>query len=169
MYAHRMCCSGFTQMFRPWTAHGWTFTGVSPSLDFSNNKQFILSQNHSKISYFFNWCPICILKIYFFLKGALDNFNIIPTFFSPKIEISISPEAYAIMHVKWLHALSFTCNFNSVMKIWGFYFQRPFLKVDFNKYTIQQLMGHSEDDAVHKIHHKMKTHWQNQLKISVLV
>ena len=55
------------------------------------------------------------------------------------------------------------------MKIWGFYFQRPFLKVDFNKYTIQQPMGHSEDDAVHKIHHKMKTHWQNQLKISVLV
>ena len=25
-------------------------------------------------------------------------------------------------------------------------------------------MGHSEDDAVHKIPHKMKTHWQNQLK-----
>ena len=30
-YAHRMCGSGFTQMFRPWTAHGSTFTGVSPS------------------------------------------------------------------------------------------------------------------------------------------
>ena len=30
-------------------------------------------------------------------------------------------------------------------------------------------MGHSEDDAVHKIPHKMKTHWQNQIKISVLV
>ena len=29
-------------------------------------------------------------------------------------------------------------------------------------------MGHSGDDAVHKIHHKMKTHWQNQLKILVL-
>ena len=29
-------------------------------------------------------------------------------------------------------------------------------------------MGHSEDDAVHKIPHKMKTHWQNQLKILVL-
>ena len=29
-------------------------------------------------------------------------------------------------------------------------------------------MGHSEDDAVHKIPYKMKTHWQNQLKISVL-
>ena len=28
-------------------------------------------------------------------KGALDNFNIIPTFFSKKIEISISSEAYA--------------------------------------------------------------------------
>ena len=25
-------------------------------------------------------------------------------------------------------------------------------------------MGHSVDDAVHKILHKMKTHWQNQLK-----
>ena len=30
-------------------------------------------------------------------------------------------------------------------------------------------MGHSGDDAVHKIPHKMKTHWQNQLKILVLV
>ena len=30
-------------------------------------------------------------------------------------------------------------------------------------------MGHSEDDAVHKIPHKMKTHWQNKLKFSVLV
>ena len=30
-------------------------------------------------------------------------------------------------------------------------------------------MGHSENDAVHKIPHKMKTHWQNQLKISVQV
>ena len=30
-------------------------------------------------------------------------------------------------------------------------------------------MGHTEDDAVYKIPHKMKTHWQNQLKISVLV
>ena len=25
-------------------------------------------------------------------------------------------------------------------------------------------MGHSDNDAVHKIPHKMKTHWQNQLE-----
>ena len=30
-------------------------------------------------------------------------------------------------------------------------------------------MGHSEDDAVHKIPHKMKTHLQNKLKFSILV
>ena len=30
-------------------------------------------------------------------------------------------------------------------------------------------MGHSEDDAVHKMPYKMKTNWRNQLKISVLV
>ena len=30
-------------------------------------------------------------------------------------------------------------------------------------------MGHSEDDAVHKIPHKVKMHWQSQLKISVLI
>ena len=65
--------------------------------------------------------------------------------------------------------LIFTCNFNSVMKIWGFFFQGPFLKVDFNKYTTQWHMGHSRDDDVHKIPHKMKTHWQNQLKSVVLV
>ena len=30
-------------------------------------------------------------------------------------------------------------------------------------------MGHSEDDAAYKIPHKMKTHWQNPLKNSLLV
>ena len=29
-------------------------------------------------------------------------------------------------------------------------------------------MGHSKDDAVHKIPHKMKMHRQNQLTVSVL-
>ena len=29
-------------------------------------------------------------------------------------------------------------------------------------------MGHSKDDAVYKIPHKIKMHWQNQLKILVL-
>ena len=28
-------------------------------------------------------------------------------------------------------------------------------------------MEYSEDDVVHKMPHKMKTHWQNLLKISV--
>ena len=36
-----------------------------------------------------------IIKSVNLIKGALDNFNIIPTFFSKKIEISISSEAYA--------------------------------------------------------------------------
>ena len=30
-------------------------------------------------------------------------------------------------------------------------------------------MGHSEDDDAYKIPHKMKTYWQNPLKISLLV
>ena len=30
-------------------------------------------------------------------------------------------------------------------------------------------MGHSEDDAVTNTKYEMKTHWQNQLKISVLI
>ena len=30
-------------------------------------------------------------------------------------------------------------------------------------------MGHSENDAVHKIPHKMKIHRQNQLEFSVLL
>ena len=29
---------------------------------------------------------------------------------------------------------------------------------------MQYYMGHFEDDDVHKIPHKMKTHWQNHLK-----
>ena len=29
-------------------------------------------------------------------------------------------------------------------------------------------MGHPEDDAVHKIPHKMKMHWQNQQKIGLI-
>ena len=35
------------------------------------------------------------IKEYTVFKGAWDNFNINPTFFSKKIEISISSEAYA--------------------------------------------------------------------------
>ena len=71
-------------MFRPWTAHRSTFTGVSPSWTLANNKQFIWSQNHSKISYFFNWCPLCILKIYFFLNihTSWNYMNIILKIFS---------------------------------------------------------------------------------------
>ena len=30
-------------------------------------------------------------------------------------------------------------------------------------------MGYSEDDVVHKICHRMKMHWQNQLEILILV
>ena len=50
------------------------------------------------------------------------------------------------------------------------YFQHfIFFKVDFNKYRTQYPMEHSEHDAIHKIPHTMKMHWQNQLKILVLV
>ena len=65
--------------------------------------------------------------------------------------------------------LSFTFQIDLLLKKCEYFCHFLFFKVDFNKYTIQQPIGHSEDAAVHKIPHKMKTHWQNQLKISASV
>ena len=48
--------------------------------------------------------------MYLFLKGALDNFNIIPTFFSKKIEISISSEAYSTNENPSLSRSNFLAN-----------------------------------------------------------
>ena len=59
--------------------------------------------------------------------------------------------------------LILTFKFNLFLKKFGYFKQFLFFKVDFNKYTIQWPLGNSGDDAVHKIPHKMKTHWQNQL------
>ena len=86
-----MCGSGFTQMFRPWTAHGSTFTGVSPSWTRAWTLAITSSLYGLKIipksviiSYFFNWCPIRILKIYFFLNihTSWNYVNIILKIFS---------------------------------------------------------------------------------------
>ena len=65
--------------------------------------------------------------------------------------------------------LSFTFQIDLLLKKYEYFWHFLFFKVDFNKYTIQYPMGHSRDDAVHKIPHKMKTPWQNQLKFSVLI
>ena len=65
--------------------------------------------------------------------------------------------------------LSLTFQIEILLKKYEFFRQFLFFKVGYDEYTIQKSMGHSEDDAVHKIPHKMKTHWQNQLKISVLI
>ena len=62
------------------------------------------------------------------IKGALDNFSLIPNFFFKKVEIFISLEVYTYV-VDCM--LNLTCSFNSVTKIYAFFFQQPFLKVDF--------------------------------------
>ena len=61
------------------------------------------------------------------------------------------------------------CSRLTYLKNYEYFYHFLFFKVDLNKYTIQQPMGHVGDDAVHIIPHKMKTHLRNQLKISVLV
>ena len=71
------------------------------------------------------------------------------------------------MHVKCLHA-----KFHLQLQL-SIENMRIFLSaVIFNRrlqHTIQQPIGHTENDIVHKIPHKMKMQWQNQLEISVLV
>ena len=65
------------------------------------------------------------------VKRALNNFSLIPRFFFQKVEISIPLEVCTYICSNCM--LNLTCNFNSVSKIYEFFFQ-PFLKIDFLKW-----------------------------------
>ena len=64
------------------------------------------------------------------LKGALDNFSLIPQFFHKSWDFYTIRSVYICSDCM----LNLTCNFNSVTKIFEFFFQQPFLKVDFLKW-----------------------------------
>ena len=62
----------------------------------------------------------------------------------------------------------FTCNFNSVTRIWIF-LSSAISKSRLQKIPLQWPMGHSGDEVNHKRAHQVKSHWPNQMKISVLL
>ena len=100
------------------------------------------------------------------IKGALDKFNIIPNIFPKKVGIFIPLEVLALVKTacRVLHSrLTYFWRNMNISSI--FYFSKSTSK----NTQYSSLWGHSEDDAVHKIAHKMKMHRQNQLKFSVLV
>ena len=97
-------------------------------------------------------------------KGALDKFNIIPNFFPKNVGIFIPLEMLAWVKTAF-YILDWTYFWRNMNISSIFYFS----KLTSMNTQYSSLWGHSEDDAVYKIAHKMKTHWQNQLKFSVLV
>ena len=101
------------------------------------------------------------------LKGALDKFNIIPQLFPKKVGIFLPLEVLAWVMTACRVLSSRLTYFWRYMNISMIFY---FLKLtSINTQYSSLYMGHSEDDAVHKIPHKMKTHWQNKLKFLVLV
>ena len=60
------------------------------------------------------------------LKGALDNFSLTPLFFpkKKKVQIFVSVEVYLyVVTMRGDCILNLTCSFNSVTKIYDFFFQ----------------------------------------------
>ena len=77
------------------------------------------------------------LSSYWAIKGALDNFSLIPRFFFQK-----SWDFYTIRSAYLCSdcMLNLTCNFNLITKIWEFFLQQPFLKVYFWKWPPLSLL-----------------------------
>ena len=94
----------------------------------------------------------------------MDKYNIIPLTFS-KTRDFYTIRSVLVMTACWFLPSSSTFFWRKD----EYFYHFLFFKVDFNKYTVQWPMGHSRDDVVHKILHKMKTYQQNQLKSWVLV
>ena len=104
-------------------------------------------------------------SIYIHLKGHWTSLTSSPNF------LQKSCDFYIIRSVGTVNdpMLSFTFWTEPLLEKYEYFQHFLYFKVDFNKYTVQQPMGHSEDDAVHKIPDKMKTYWQKQLKHSALL
>ena len=65
------------------------------------------------------------------IKGALDNFSLIPHFLFIYLSIFIKVEIFIPLEVYSDCMLNLTCNFNLFTKICEFFLQGPFLKVFF--------------------------------------
>ena len=92
-----------------------------------------------KVAAEYPWCTLSyslqlafmrVALCYMWLKGALDNFSLIPNFFK-KVE-----NFYIIRSVFQCSGCmqNLTCRFNLVTEIYALFFQKPFLKVNFKKW-----------------------------------
>ena len=96
------------------------------------------------------------------IKGALDKYYIIPNFFQQennknlkKIKRGDFDTIKSVGLGLWLHAEFHVLEFNLFFEEIWIFLAFSIFKVNFNtKYLIKQPMGHSEDDAIHKIPHK---------------
>ena len=115
------------------------------------------------------WSDFSKWSFIFTLKGALDKCNIDnhPQLFPKKVEIFMPLEVLAwVMTACWVwrsRLIYFWRNMNTSSL---FYFSKS---TSINTQYSSLWLRHSGDDAVHIIPHKMKTHWQNQLKFSASV
>ena len=90
----------FSFLSPDWKWSWWNFPRLGPTRRHPFNPQCTphwLDRNSVRTALCLCFLLIChhLFYLLVYIKGALDNFNIIPTFFSKKIEISISSEAYA--------------------------------------------------------------------------
>ena len=125
-----------------------------------SNLQFQALFIGSRRSYVFTCHPTPLIK------EALDNFSLIPIFFFKK-----SWDFYTFRRIYLCNKCMciLTCNPQFSYKDMRIFLSSAILKSRLQKILIQWSMGHSGDDVNHKKPQKMKTHWPNQLKISVLV
>ena len=74
---------------------------------------------YSESIYFFKKMSFSesILFLNVVIKGALDNFSLIPQFFFKKVEIFTPLEVYIYVVTAYFNL---TCNFNLITKIWWF-------------------------------------------------
>ena len=89
----------------------------------------------------------------YIFKGALDKYNIIPNFFFKKIGIFIPLEVLAwVLTACWVLPSRLIYFWRNMNMFSVFYFSKS---TSINTQH-SSLWGHFEDDAVHKIPHKMK-------------
>ena len=77
---------------------GWLVPEIQAVENFENNRKqrkfVLLLPGYISKSIFASSDSFCLITSHFKLKGALDNFSLIPKFFFKKVEIFISLEVY---------------------------------------------------------------------------
>ena len=130
--------------------------------------QIIFGIHVQYIDHFSSSTPLTLFALYVTFKGALDKYNIIPQLFSENVGIFIPLEVLAWVMTVYQVLRSRSTSFGRCtgMNISGIFY---FSKSTSINTQYSSLWDTLKMMLINKIPHKMKTHWQNQLKIWVLV